>query len=922
MTGPPPWHALDAGDALRRLESSERGLSSGEAAKRLQRYGPNRLSRTAAIPAWRILLRQLGSIVVALLGVAALIALLLGDVVEAIAIGAVLLLNTLIGFFVELRAHRAMEALLRHQAHSATVVRDDDAATIDAADLVPGDVIVLQAGDSVPGDARLLDESGLKAAEAALTGESVAVSKAAARNAADAPLPERESMVFAGTAIASGAGRAVVVATGAETELGRIGGLLGQIEQEPTPLEHRLDALGRRLVWLTLGVAAVVTAMGWLRGQPLALMLETGVALAIAAVPEGLPAVSTIVLAVGLSRMARRNALVRRLHAVEALGSTTVVCTDKTGTLTAGEMTVTRLAFLDRSIEVTGTGYDPEGTFQAGDAAIEVEDDAALREAVETAALTARVELTRAEGGGWSVRGDPTDAALSVLARKAGGERDRLRARLPERGELPFAEDLRLSASFHEVDGALHALVKGAPADILDRCGRVHTGGGVQPLGDAERQSILDRNDELAQQGLRVIALARGAVERTEPEALRALTFICLVGIMDPAAPGVRDTIDEFRTAGIRTIMITGDQALTAAAVAHQLGLGGRIGGGDAGRAGGESADGEPGADRGIAVLSGAELDAMDDAELRDRLESVPVFSRVSPQRKLDIVRLLQDRGEIVAMLGDGVNDAAALKKADVSVAMGRRGTDVAREVADIVLRDDRFTTVAVAVEEGRIVFDNIRKFIFYLFSCNFAEVLVLFAASAAGLPLPVLPLQILWLNLVTDTFPALALAMEPGESDVMRRPPRDPQAAMLSRPFMRSVGFFALLITVVTMAAFLWGLSDERGHPHAITMAFMTLAFAQLFHLGNGRSSGPVVARERVTANPYALGAVALVIALQLAAITVPPLARLLELRPLTPLDWAVVLVLAAVPAAAGQLLRLRQERAAAAKSEGERQP
>ncbi|MEN8374053.1 MAG: HAD-IC family P-type ATPase [Gemmatimonadota bacterium] len=876
------WHAVDVRETLALLSSSETGLSDAEARRRLAIVGPNRIPRSPPVTAWRVLARQLRSVVVGLLAIAALVALLMGEPIEAGAIGAVLLINTGLGFFVELKATRTMEALLRYQAVAASVVRGGRTQEIDAADLVPGDLVVLQAGDSVPADARLVEAVELRTGEAALTGESMPVGKDAEAAPEEAPLPDRRSMVYAGTTVASGSGRAIVVDTGAGTELGRIGGLLGEIEAGRTPLEERLDALGRKLVWVTLGVAGVVTALGWARGLSLPLMLETGVALAIAAVPEGLPAVATIALAVGMGRMARRNALVRRLHAVEALGSTTVIGADKTGTLTAGEMTVTELLLDDREIAVSGEGFTPVGEFREGGTAVDPATDPVLRRALTIARRTARVQIGR-DAAGWSVRGDPTDAALAVLAEKAGLQDASAPSDEPS-AELPFDTARRYSASFHDGNGELRAFVKGAPADVLERCARVGVGGGTRLLDGAERDRILAANADLARRGMRVIALADGPVEGATDAAVRDLEFVALAGITDPPAEGVAETVRMLSEAGIRTVMITGDQAATAAAVATQLGL----------------------PTSAAAVVEGAALEGMSEEEFRRRGSGVSVFSRVSPKHKLDIVRALQADGEIVAMLGDGVNDAAALKQADVGVAMGLRGTDVAREVSAIVLQDDRFPTVGAAVEEGRVIFDNIRKFIYYLFSCNLAEVWVIFAAGIAGLPLPLLPLQILWLNLVTDTFPALALALEPGEPGIMRRPPRAPEAPILTGRFIRSISFFGVLITVSTLAAFLWGLrSGGQGYEHAVTLSFMTLALAQLLHLGNARSTGDVLAPSRAASNPYALGAVILVVLLQVAAVTVEPLARLLQLRPLAPADWALVVALAAVPAVVGQLIR-----------------
>ena len=876
-----PWHSLPVEAVLDRLDSSPEGLSTDEAARRLERFGPNRLKPVEPVSALSILVRQFKSLVVLLLLAAAVVALALGDMLESLAIGAVLAINTLIGFVVELRARRAMDALLRYQVPEAKVVRDGDVQKITSDRLVPGDVIALEEGDRVPADARLVDAVELRANEAPLTGESLPVHKAAEPVPdPDTLLADRDSMLYAGTEILVGRARAMVVGTGSDTEIGRIGTLVAGVEEGKTPLEVRLDELGRRLMWLTLGVAAVVTGLGVVQGFPLGRMIETGIALAIAAVPEGLPAVATIALAVGLRRMARRNAIVRRLAAVESLGATTVVCSDKTGTLTAGQMTATELAGAERALEITGSGYAVEGGFVSGDAE-QAASDPWIRRVLTAAALTSRARM---DSDGTGIVGDPTDAALTVMALKGGVDADGLRAELPQERDVPFSSARRASASIHRGPDGLVTFTKGAPSTILESCSRWAHGEEDRPLDEAVRARIEEANERMAARGLRVIALASGDSDRLED-----LTFLALVGIVDPPAAGVPETIDVLRKAGIRTVMITGDQRATAEAIARDLGALGEH----------------------HLSVDGRELRSLDDEALSSEERPIGVFSRVSPEQKLRIVGALQARGEIVAMFGDGVNDAAALKKADIGVAMGIRGTDVAKQASDIVLQDDRFLTIGAAVEEGRVIFENIRKFVFYLFSCNLAEVLVLLVASVAGLPLPLLPLQILWLNLVTDTFPALALALEPSEPGVMRRPPRDPDETILSPRFIRAIIGYAALITVATLAAYLWAL--RAGDPaRAVTIAFMTLAIAQLLHLGNARSREPVLTWRRITANPWALGAVPLVIGLQLLAVYWAPLREVLRTVPLDPRDWLAVFALAAVPAVIGQAAEVVQQRRA----------
>ncbi len=875
----PSWHTLSSEEALRRLGSGPSGLEHADAARRLRRYGPNRLARAEPVSALRILRDQFASVVVLLLAGAAAVALLLGELLESVAIGAVLAINTAIGFGVELRARRAMDALLRFEVPLARVVRAGTVELMPSDRLVPGDVLRIEEGDMVPADARIVSAAELRVDEAPLTGESIPVDKGAEPlEDPDTVLAERTPMLYSGTTVTAGRAVAVVVGTGAATEVGRIGILVAEVEAGKTPLEVRLDALGHRLVWLALATAAVVTSLGLLRGAPVRRMIEAGVALAIAAVPEGLPAVATIALAVGLRRMARRQALVRRLFAVESLGATTLVCTDKTGTLTAGHMTVSTVATADRAVSVTGEGFTTEGRFVEGGDALDP-GVPWLHALLEAAALTSRATI---DASGGEPLGDPTDAALLVLALKGGVDPASLLEALPEVGEIPFSSQRKASASIHDADGARIILAKGSPEVLLERSTSWIGADGERPLSPDDARRIRDRNEELAGAGLRVIALARGSGEELE-----GLTFLGLAGILDPPASGVRETIETLRRAGIRTVMVTGDQEATAKAIARDLGVLGE----------------------GETTLDGRALAGLSPEELTERTGSVGVFSRVSPEDKVHIVAALQARGEVVAMIGDGVNDAAALKKADIGVAMGGRGTDAAKQTAAMVLGDDRFLTIGTAVEEGRVIYENIRKFVFYLFSCNVAEVLVLFGASLAGTPIPVLPLQILWLNLVTDTFPALALSLEPPEPGIMERPPQDPRAAILSRRFLAAMGWYALLITGATLAAFSWGLTSGDT-ARATTIAFMTLALAQLFHLGNARSRGPVLSPARALANPWALASVPLVLGLQLLAVYWAPLSRTLGTVPLGTSDWLVVGGLSLLPAVVGQLVELVQLR------------
>ena len=858
----PRWHAQTADEVFTRLETTRSGLDDEDVARRLARFGPNRLTPPKPTPATQILLDQLRSVVVILLIAATVVSLLLGDAVEAIAIAAVLIINTSIGFTTEFRARRAMEAILTLDVPRASVIRAGHLRAIDARNLVPGDIIEVIAGAQVPADARLITSTDLQTDEAALTGESLPASKAADRTLpGDTGLADRSNMIYSGTTTVAGVARAVVTATGRSTEVGRIGELMGSVQIERTPLERRLDELGHRLVWLALGVAALVAGLEALQGTPLDLIIETGIALAVAAVPEALPAVATIALAVGMRRMAARRALVRRLPAVESLGSTTVICTDKTRTLTSGDMALVRV--WTPEAELSLSRHAPIGPVDAN----------AMR-VVEIATLASRPPAMHEEGQRAGAI-DPVDRAIDEAARRLGVDRARLAHQHPEVGVVPFSSDRKLMASFrrHERGREIITHVKGAPSRVLGLCA-------MEPTRHVE---LIQVNNALAREGLRVLAVASGPVHEATEAALDGLTFVGFIGLADPPAPGVKGTIARLRAAGLRTIMLTGDQRLTAEAVGRELGL---LRSGDR-------------------VVEGRELDAA----LADGLRvsaAMAAFSRITPEHKLRIVEALQQRGEIVAMLGDGVNDAPALKKADVGVAMGIRGTDVAKESSAIVLRDDRFDTIAAAVEEGRVIFDNIRKSVLYLFSCNVAEVLVLLVTGVIGLPLPLFPLQLLWLNMITDTFPALALALEPAEHDVMRRPPRNPDEAILSTGFLARVFTYGALITISTLAAFGFGLitAPER----ATTLAFMTLALAQIGHLGNVRSARAVLRPERAIANLYAVVAVAFSITLQIATVYVDPLPRLLRVTPPTALEWAIIGALSAVPAVIGQMVKLRR--------------
>ncbi|HEY8504335.1 MAG TPA: cation-transporting P-type ATPase [Gemmataceae bacterium] len=890
-----PW-AMPPEEVARRLGvDPERGLDEAEARERLRRFGPNRLREVRRKSAWRILADQFESLIVLLLVAAAVLSLAFGKYPEAVAIAAVIALNTAIGFFTELRAVRSMEALRRLGSLTARVRRGGQVRELPAPELVPGDIVLVEGGDLVSADLRLVEASKLQADESALTGESLPVGKEVGPVPEGAALGERKGMLFKGTAVTRGSGEGVVVATGMRTELGQISELVAEAEPQQTPLEARLEQLGHYLIWLTLGIVVLAVLAGVSSGKPLLLMIETAIALAVAAIPEGLPIVATVALARGMWRMARRNALINQLAAVEALGATGVIFTDKTGTLTENRMTVTLLVTAAGEVEVRGEGepFPPDGN------PLNPGGQEVLREALEVGVLCNNASLRPAGAGDAEAQGvgDPLEVALLAAGERAGLRREELTRKWEEVREEPFDPDVRMMATFHRDGGRVRVAVKGAPEAVVPVCTRVREAGGGRELTEEERQEWLRRSQGLAARGLRMLALATKDVDDPGAPPYEGLTLLALVGLLDPPRGDVRDAIRQCREAGIRVVMVTGDHAATAATIADAVGL----------------------AERGEAVVvEGKDLKdprEMSEAELRRAREAV-VFARVSPRQKLDLISLYQERGAVVAMTGDGVNDAPALKKADIGVAMGRRGTQVAREAADMVLKDDAFSTIVAAIEQGRVIFNNIRKFVVYLLSCNISEILIVALAAAADAPLPVLPLQILFLNLVTDVFPALALGAGEGEPGAMKRPPRPPGEAILTRRHWLAVGGYGLLITVAVLGAFALALSWlGMGTQQAVTVSFLTLGFAQVWHVFNMRQSGSGLWGNEVTRNPFVWGAVALCAALLLAAVYLPGLRTVLGVADPGAAGWGLVLGMSLIPLAAGQFLKEMAKRAGPAR-------
>jgi len=875
-------HAANADDVARALNvQPAAGLDSGDAEARLAHVGPNALRPAQPVSMWVIFLRQFRSAVIALLVVAAGLSVAFGDMPEALAIVAVIFINTAIGFFTEISAVRSMESLQKLGTATARVRRGRTLVEIDTTALVPGDVVELEAGDIVAADLRLADANKLSCDESALTGESAPVSKETGPLPGDAPLAERRNMAFKGTSVTRGSGAGIVVATGMRTELGAVARLVAEAEDEHTPLEKRLDGLGRNLVWVILLIAALIIALGIVRGKDVWTMVQTGIALSVASIPEGLPIVATIALSRGLLRMARRKALVRRLSSVETLGSASIIFTDKTGTLTENRMTVARF-----DGEAGGAARDAQGGWsvdgQAGDL---------LANALKAAVLCNNASVSRGTDSAWATIGDPLEGALVLAAIENGVDPFELRRTWPEVREEPFDSDSKLMATFHAHGGRdagpLYVAVKGAPEAVLRCCTSLDTPSGVRPITDEDRARWLARNQAIAADGMRMLALATKEVADRNTPPYEGLTFLCLVAMVDPPRADVRASIDSCCDAGIRVIMVTGDQAPTARYVARAVGI---VAEADASVVLGRDL-------RAPAELSGAEAEAMRRAN---------IFARVSPQQKLDLIALHQQTGEIVAMTGDGINDAPALKKADIGVAMGQRGTQVAREVADVVLKDDAFGTIVAAIQEGRVIYGNIRKFVIYLLSCNIAEILVILVASLMNTALPILPLQILFLNVVTDVFPALALGMGEGDPGVMKRRPRPSAEALLPARYWWAIAGYGAYIALGTLGAFLvaqeWmGLAPVE----VVTVSFMTLACGQLCHVFNMRNRRASFVWNDVTRNPHVWAALALCAGLLGAAVYVPVLQRVLSTAPLQADAWLAVALFSVLPVALDAIVR-----------------
>jgi Ca2+-transporting ATPase len=877
------WHNLPITEAASLLKTDiEQGLSVNEAKKRLARFGPNKIRKGKRFSALIIFISQFKSLVIWVLIGAAAVSVALDETIDGIAIITIVILNAVIGFFQEYRAERAAAALARLTAPRCRVVRDGHSVVIAATEIVPGDILLLEGGDLVAADARLIQASVVRINEAPLTGESQAVDKFTGTLPPLTPLAERSNMVFLGTSVTGGTGRALVVNTGMETELGRIAKLLETAESGKTPLQNQLDRVARLLLWACLGIVTLIFGLGLLREiAPFELFLSA-VSLAVAAIPEGLPAVVTVALALGMQRMVQRHVLVRHLASVETLGRTQVICTDKTGTLTMGEMTARKLITSQNLYRVTGEGYSTEGAFFIGNAQALPSENPELLALLRASAACNDAELTQINDRPGIV-GDPTEGALLAAAAKGKITRAAIEAEMPRLAVIPFDSDRKCMTVIRHHEDQCWAFVKGAPEVIFSRCTLIRIGREVRELTDSDCNWLLHTNALLAHNALRVLAVAErqldgfsfeeGRVDDTKIE--RELTLLGLVGLQDPPRPEAIGAVARCKRAGIKTVMITGDHPETARAIGHELGI---LGTGDE-------------------VLVGAELDSLDDEALKERAPKVSVYARVTAEHKLRIVRAWKAQDTVVAMTGDGVNDAPAIKEAFIGVAMGIAGTEVTKEAADIIITDDNFASIVAAVEEGRGIYDNIAKTLGYLLGGNTGELIVMLSAVLLGWPLPLLPLHLLWINLVTDGLPALALATDPIDPGVLNRPPRHSQESLFNRDFLTLILFTGLLTAGVTLGMFAYELYINNSLEQARDAAFTALVIAELLRSFGARSDRLNLWQIGLFSNMRLFMIVVVSFALQLAMHYIPMLQALLQIEPVTPKQCAAWIGVGFIP-------------------------
>lgn len=882
------WHKMSKEEIISSLETDpHQGLSDDEVNKRLSEYGTNELKEEEKKSFLSKLIEQFSDFLILILIAAALISFFVGEGKDAIVILAIVVLNAFLGIYQEGKAEKSLEALKKMASPTAKVIRNGHLSEVPASTLVPGDIVSLDAGDIIPADLRLIESSNLKIEEASLTGESVPVEKdSSIVFQEDVSLGDRKNMAYMGTSITYGRGKGVVVETGHNTEIGKIATMIQTYEDEDTPLQKQLNKLGKFLGITTIVICIVVFLVGLLQGRELLEMFMVSISLAVAAIPEGLPAIVTIVLAIGMTRMVKRNAIVKRLLAVETLGSTTVICSDKTGTLTQNEMTVVKVYTNDKIIDVTGTGYDIYGEFKIGNE--NIGDTEFLNTLLHIAVLDNDADLEKTADG-YKVIGDPTEGALVTLAAKGNIQKSSANEKYPRIEEIPFDSSRKMMTTFHKnyIPNKIVSFTKGAPDIVINRCSKIKIEDKILDLTDEMKKEILEVNNRFSEDALRVLALAYREYDEL-PEDISPenneidMTFVGLVGMIDPPRPEAKEAIKKCKEAGIKTIMITGDYKETAFAIAKELGM----------------------AESKEEAMMGDEINKVSDEELKEIVKKVKVFARVSPEHKVRIVTALKENGEIAAMTGDGVNDALALKKADIGVSMGITGTDVAKNTADMILTDDNFASIVAAVEEGRIIYSNIKKFVAFLLSCNIGEILIVFTSILLNLPVPLIAIQLLWLNLVTDSFPALALGVEKGDPDIMKIPPRNPDEPILTGKLLIRIALQSIAISVASLLSYIWGLSTYNGDlTKARTVIFACLITAELLRAFSSRSLNYTLFKIGFFTNKTMVYAVLASFALLLVVIYVPFLQPIFHTAALGLYDWCVILGLAIIPLIVGEL-------------------
>lgn len=890
-----PWYLRGAQEVCEDLNTdAHKGLTAQEAARRLEEHGLNELAHKKGASILQMFLSQLKDYMVLILIAASVVSAIMSEVTDALVIIGIVIINAVLGVVQEYRAGKALEALKKMTAPNAKVIRGGEPLTVPARELVPGDLVVLETGDYVPADVRLVQSVNLKVEEAALTGESVPVEKhAEAELAGDVGLGDQINAGFMSTLVTYGRGMGVVTETGMNTVIGKIAEMIQEEDNEDTPLQKKLAKMGKLLGTGCLVICAVVFGMGLLRGEHVLEMFMTAVSLAVAAIPEGLPAVVTIVLALGMQRMAKHNSIMKKLHAVETLGSTTVICSDKTGTLTQNQMTIVKMYVPGLEIDVEGDGYDPAGAMSANGAALDFANEPAVMRLLEIQALCndARLEhIIEDDADEWRIVGDPTEGAMIVAAAKAGILSDALQERMPRLQEIPFDSKRKLMTTFHREESGAHvAFTKGAPDILVERCTHImRRGGAVEPITGEDVAAILIENTALASQAFRVLAMAFRPVARIPGEPTpekdeQGLVFAGLVGMIDPPRAEAIEAIKVCKSAGIRVVMITGDYRDTAAAIAMQLGI----------------------IDSSDQVLAGAELNRMDDAQMLEAAKHVNVYARVSPEHKVRIVQAVRDNGAIAAMTGDGVNDAPALKRADIGIAMGITGTDVTKESADMILTDDNFSSIVRAVEEGRVIYSNIRKFVFFLMSCNVGEILIIFISMLLNWEIPLLPIHLLWVNLLTDAFPALALGTEKREPGLMQEPPRSPDEPIINRGMLVNIAVQSIVMTAAVLGAFYYGWK-AYGLEMGRTYALVTLIISELLRAYTCRSEKYSVFKIGVFSNRNMNLATIFSFALLAVILFIPALREVFSVSQLHLHDIDFMLAVGAMPLIFGELTKL----------------